>query len=631
MNRTTAPFLALAALHPAVQAGETADATIVVTASRTEQRADQTGASLAVIEGGEIARRQYPVAIDLVRTLPGVSFARNGGPGGVTTVSIRGAESDQTVVLIDGIKLNDPASPGGGFDFAHLLTGDIARIELVRGAQSVAWGSQAIGGVINLISRAPGDSPELSARAEAGSIDSIAGSASVSGKFGPVSGRVGGSYYRTDGISAFNKTRGGTERDGYRNWLANAAFNLAVSDAVSIDLRGWTTRSRADQDGFPPPNFTFSDTGEFTRTRQAIGYAGLNAALFGGALRNRIGFSLTGIDRTSIDPSIAPGFVTFDTRGRNRRIEYQGVWSLARGAELVFGAEQERSRYAAASFGGPVERAAARLTSFYGIANWQPVEPLSLQIGARHDKHNSFGGNTSLSASLSYRIAASGTRIRASYGEGFKAPSLFQLYSDFGNTLLRPERAESWEAGLVQPLLGGKLVVEAGWFRRKVRDQIAFVSCFGNPSPICANRPFGTYDNVARSRATGVELVLAVKPTEKLSFSGSYSLISTHDLASGLRLARRPRHQAHLSGDWTSPIGLALGATLSMVGDRFDDAANSVRVDGHVLADLRASLPIGDELELTARIENLFDARYETVFLYGTPGRAAYAGLKVKL
>lgn len=599
---------------------------LVVTASRTARPIDQVGESISVLATPEIERLQSNTVTDLLRTLPGVSIARNGGIGTATTVFIRGAESDQTVALIDGVKLNDPSTPGGGFNFGNLLTGNIARIELVRGSQSVIWGSQAIGGVVNLITRAPTEVLAVNARAEAGGQDSYQAVANLSGRIGPVSASVGGGWFRSDGISAF---AGGTERDGFESLGANAKFLVALADNVSIDLRGYFADGEAGIDGFPAPLFAFADTNERARTRDLVGYAGLNATFLDGRFRNRLAVTVTDTDRRNVAPGATPR-TTFAGFGRNERLEYQGVFTASPDFEAVFGAERERSRYRTRSFGA-TDRARVRLDSLYLQLSGAPVTGLRLTGGVRHDDHQSFGTATSLAANAAYTPNGGATVIRASYGEGFKAPSLFQLFSDFGNRTLRPERSRSYDIGATQTLLDGAIAFGATWFRRNVRDQIDFVSCFGNASPICTGRPFGTYDNIRRSRARGVEATLDLKPSDALSARIAYTYLDAENRDTGRVLARRPGSSLSALLDYRWSFGLATGATLTMVGDRFDDPANRRRLDGYALVDLRASLPLGHGIELYGRIENLFDTDYVVVSTYGAPGRTAYAGLRFAL
>ena len=619
-------------LSPAIaHADKGDDATIIVAANRDETPLSQVGQSVTIITTEDIKRRQAVAVVDLLRTVPGVIFTRNGGIGTSTSVNIRGADSDQTVALIDGVKINDPSSPGSGFNFGNLLTGNISRIEVVRGSQSVLWGSQAIGGVINIITREPTEDLTFNANAEYGWRDTGQIIGNVSGKFGPVSASVGAGYLRSDSLSAFNEARGATERDGYKNYGANAKFNIALSDAISVDLRGWYSNGKVGIDGFAPPTFAFGDTRETAETEELVGYAGLNAAFLDGRFRNRIAFAYTDTTRENLDVSGASPVQTFDAKGKNERLEYQGNFEIATGYGLTFGAETEKSSFRTASFGGPVSRADARINSFYGQLSVTPVDGLTLTAGARRDDHDTFGGKTTFAANGVFSPNGGATTVRGSYGEGFKTPSLFQLFSDFGNTTLRPESSKGWDAGITQKLLDGAVEVGATWFHRNTSNQIVFISCATPLTGICVGRPFGTYDNVARARAKGLEFGLTLKPVEALTVQANYSWIDAENRANGLKLARRPSQSVNASVDYRWAFGLETGATVTHVGDSFDNASNTRRLDGYVLVDLRASYPITQGVSLYGRIENLFNEEYETIFRYGTPRRAAYAGVRLSL
>ncbi len=617
----------------AAHADEAAD-TIVVTANRAEQPLSRVGNQVSVLDTPAIAARQTQFATDLLRTTPGVQVTRNGGPGGIAAVFIRGAESDQTVALIDGVKLNNPASPGGGFDFGNLLTGNIARIEVLRGPSTVLWGSQAIGGVVNIVTAAPTEALTANVRAEGGSFGTGQVVGNVSGKAGPVSASAGAGYFRSTGISAFAEGRGGREADGYRNAGANARLGIALTDAVSLDLRGYYSDARADIDGFTPPTYAFGDTREYSKVKDLVGYAGINAALFDGKLTNRLGFAYTNIRRRNFDPD-GFTFETFASKGTNERIEYQGVATPVDAVQATFGVERETSRYRSASFGGAPASARARLDSIYGQVAVTPLPGLTGTVGVRHDDHDRFGGATTFGASGVWTPGQGPTTLRASYSEGFKAPTLYQLLGDYGNQRLQPERARGWDAGVTQRLVDGRIEASAVYFSRTSRDLIDFVSCFPSTTGICAGRPFGTYDNVARTRARGVELAIAVRPVEALTVQANYTYLDAENRANssaniGKQLARRPRDTVNVVADYRWPFGLETGATLSHVGASFDDAANRNRVAGYVTADLRAAYPVTANLEVYGRVENLFDARYETVFRYGTPGRAGYAGVRLR-
>ena len=606
---------------------------IVVTANRNAQPATRVGQSVTVLDTETITRRQAVVVSDLLRQTPGVTVVRNGGVGTVTGVSIRGAGSDQTVALIDGVKINDPSAPGGGFNFGALLIGNIARIEVLRGAQSVLWGNQAIGGVVNLITRQPTDQLRVNARAEGGWHNTGQAFANISDKIGPVSASVGGGYYRTDGISAFDK---GTERDGHKNTSANASAGIAVAKGVSIDLRGFYIKSRSDFDSFvfvPPATYALGDTPDYTDSEQWIGYGGLNIALLDGRLHNRFSYAHTDIDRRNLNPDSTPR-ESFRGIGRNDRLEYQGTLNLASALFGTFGAEREVSRLTTSDPFSDTTNGRARLFSVYGQLALTPITGLTGTAGVRHDDHNIFGGATTFSGSGVYSPNGGATTLRASYSEGFKAPTIFQLQSEYGNQSLRPERSSGFDAGLTQHAAGDAIALSATYFHRRSVGLIVFVSCSEPIGGICAGRPNGTYDNVARAVSQGLEFTLAIKPIEALTVTGSYTYLNAKDrspggLDNGRRLPGRPSHSVTMNADYRFGFGLETGATLTAIGDSFDDAANNRRLDGYVLADLRASFPVTRNLQVYGRIDNVFGERYETIFRYGQPGRAAFGGVRL--
>jgi vitamin B12 transporter len=237
-----------------------------------------------------------------------------------------------------------------------------------------------------------------------------------------------------------------------------------------------------------------------------------------------------------------------------------------------------------------------------------------------------------VSANAAWRPSTN-TTIRASYGEGFKAPTLFQLFSFFGNTTLNPETAKSYDVGVEQRLIDGALTVGVTAFLRNTGNQIDFISCFGRTTGICTNRPFGTYDNVKRSRAKGIEAFLRLRPAEGLTVEANYSYIDSKDRTTGLTLLRRPKHSVNASIDWDARAWLKLGASVQSVSDSFDSdfqTFSRTSLDGYALVGLRAAVPIGDHFEFYGRIENLLDTRYETVSGYGTLGRNAHVGVRAK-
>jgi len=591
------------------------DDQIVVTALGIAQSRDEVGQAITVIDAETIETRQTIDVVDLLATTPGVRFSRNGSVGGQTGVSLRGAETTQTLVLIDGVKVNDPSGIGDGYDFGPLLTGNIKRIEVLRGSNSVVHGSQAIGGVVNIMTGVPVAGFGANASVDYGYSDTLSAKADVSGSSGMASGGVGAAYFRTDGISS---AAGGTERDGTENIATNARLTLNFSEALSLDLRGYYIHADLDYDSFFGAP---ADSSDVSKMDQYIGYAGLNLALLDGKLTNRAAVTYLRNDRDyyflrGTDPD-------YGYSGKNLRFEYEGVYAPVDQAKLVFGYEHERPDYDFFGFGS-TDSARINIDSVYGLAIVKPFTGLAVTGGVRHDDHSQFGGATTFGANANYSPNGGATNVRLSYGEGFKAPSLYQLYDTFsGNSALRPERSKSYDIGFDQSLDGGRAMVSVTAFRRDTRDQINY-----------DNATF-TYGNLDRTRAKGVEASIALKPVDALTVTGSYSYVDARDRSAGSanfgnRLARRAANAVSVSADYVWSFGLSTGATLTMVDDSFDNAANSRRLDGYALAGVRASMPLGEHLEVYGRIDNLFDETYQTAYGYGTYGRSAYGGVRVR-
>jgi len=632
---TTSLFTALSAAPALADDAPRSVEEVVVTATRSPQPLYRVGSSITVIGKDAIEASQAVVVSDLLTQTPGVSFSRTGGVGGTTAVRIRGAETDQTTVLIDGVKLNDPSSPGGGYNFADLLAGDIARIEILRGAQSTLWGSQAIGGVVNIITAAPTRALEGSADGEGGSRATGYGRLGAGGAGERFSWRLAGGYYTTDGISSFV---GGTERDGYQNTMLSGRVGIAVTEAISVDLRGFYLRSHTQLDGFPPPLYGFADTAEFNKTTQFVGYGGVNFDLLEGAFKSRVAYGYTDIDRDSFNPDQPVTTNTFLSVGRNARWEYQGTLAITEGWEAVFGAEREKStlRTSAPSEFDPApaeDRAGATTTSGYAQVQAELIPDLTLTGGLRYDDHDTFGGRVLGQAAAAWSLNDGSTILRTSFAQGFKSPTLYQLYSDFGNLALLPEKADTWDAGIEQHALDGALGVSAIGFYRKTANQIDFVSC-PNPNPICNTGTFGFYDNIASARAQGVELAGALS-VQQVVFEANYTLTDTKNTSvgnvhRGNDLARRPKHAANASLTYQWPFEVSTGIALRYVGKAFDNAANTFVLQDFTLVDLRAAWQVNDTVEVYGRIENLFDKVHQTARDYGSTRRGAFAGVRAR-
>jgi vitamin B12 transporter len=612
---------------------------VVVTANRTPAAADHVGQAFTVLTLDAIRADQETDIADIVARTPGVTLARNGGPGQTTSLFIRGADSAQTLVLIDGVKVNDPSDPGSSYDFSNLATGDVARIEVLRGPQSTLYGSEAIGGVVNIITAQPSRPFEGDLQAEGGSHGAAYLRAALGGKADRLGWRLGAYYNSTDGVSAFDRVFGGTGSDPFHAAGASGRVTYDVTPALQLDERAYFTWSRAEYDGYDTPTGYFGNDNEYGRTRQFVDYTGANLSLLDGRLRNRLAFEYSEIDRANEDPNQTGSKFTFLDTGIATTVEYEGVLALAPGYQAVFGAQGGRSTINAdAPLYPPATIAGVTQTSGYGQVTGEVLPGLTLTGGGRYDGHSTFGGHATGQASAAWRLNGGNTILRASFGQGFKAPSLYQLYSPFGNTALKPEEADGWDAGVEQHWLGGRLAAQATWFERATRNLIEFVSCYGVASGPCVTNPRyaisgGYYDNVDRALARGVELQIKARVTDRLDLESNYTYDEAVDHSPGastfgLQLARRPRNTGNLTASYLWPFRLGTALAVRYADRSYDDPANTIPLKSHVLWDVRASYPLGKGLEVYGRIENLTDKHYETAYQYGTLGRAVYAGVR---
>ncbi|GMM92981.1 TonB-dependent receptor plug domain-containing protein [Qipengyuania sp. MTN3-11] len=590
--------------------------TITVTATGLATDIANTGQAVAIVDSEEIDAVQGADPIRILRRLPGVNTVRSGPVGAQTSVFVRGAANEQLLVLIDGVRVADPASPSGGYDFGNLLATGVGKFDLLRGSNSTIWGSDAIGGVLDISTRG---APGLSGSLEYGARDTLTANAT-----GGVSGDsyyagLSANWFRTDGFSA---AAGGTEPDGFEQFSLGGSGFLDLTPALELFVNGRYAAGELDIDGFPAPAFALADTAETQETEQYSGAVGLN--YYGQDLTLRASYSLSDTERENFDRTVSD-VPSFTSDGHSDRVSLRGEYRLIGGLTVAAGGEREWTSYETASDA----RAETAITGGYVQLGWV-LGGLAAHVGGRIDDHERFGSEASFGGDLSYALGG-GWRARASVGEGFKAPTLFQLFSDFGNRNLQPERSTSYDLGIERGSRGEGLHLAATAFRRDSEDLIAFVSCFGSADPICIGRPFGTYDNVARARAQGLEFEAGADLLPGLRLSAAATVLDAENRISDNDLARRPNFFATIFADYATSFGLNLGADLRLVGDSFENATNTIKLDGYEVLDLRASFDVTDRFELFGRVENVFDADYQTAAGYGTAGRGAFLGVRARM
>jgi len=613
--------------------------TVVVTATRTPQPIEKTGSSISVITADDLRIQQTNVLTDILAETPGLMVNRNGGAGQPTSISLRGAETGQSVVLIDGTRINDPSATDEGAILSDVLVNNIDRIEILRGPQSTLYGSDAIGGVVNILTKRGGDAPFGGvASAEGGSFDTWHLNAAANGMTDNVEYGAALNWFDTGGISAADSRNGNSEPDGYRNFGATFNTRTHLNQDWSIDLRGYYTHGHDGfDDNFPPPLFRIADSAANNTNELFAGYAGVNATF--GMLQNRVAFIATRGTRDYFDSASDTIHLNYDYEGSATRLEYQGTVDFDPDNQLTFGGETEERSFRNDNFGvnalfsPAVQLGNDRISSGYAQMQTTLFDQLTLTGGFRYDNDEEFGGHTSLKLAGAWNIPGWNTTLRANYGDGFKAPSLYESYSQYSNPLhaLKPETAKGWEVGVDHSLLDGRLLGSLTYFERHTHNQIDFQNCFSiTDAPGCKYRlnQFGYYENLDRTNASGVEAEISAKLADTLTVSADYTNLSAKNVLAGTELARRPHNSGSGTITWLPMPKLTLGTSVVFVGDRFDDTGNFTPLQSNTTVNIFGSYAITDKLELFARAENLFNEKSEPVAGYGRAGLGAYGGIR---
>lgn len=606
-------------------AASQADPDIIVTAAREGVAQATAPVSSTVLDEDEIEALDLPAASDLLRLTPGIAVATTGPRGTQTQLRIRGAEANHTLLFVDGIRFNDPAA--GNEARFELLTSDLlSRIEVVRGPQSALWGSEALGGVIAVQTADPFRRTGFVGEGEYGSLDS----SRLVGRYAVRAGNVGISaglgWQRSDGIDSFGGGAG--DRDGFENLAASVGLEARPSDAVRLGVTGYWVEGRSGYDGFDPNTFRRADTLDSTKNRIGAVRAYASGEWDGWSVSGETAY-LDSANRNLL--AGAPLNSTFGDR-----LTFAGQASKRSGGHrLIAAIEHQEEDFRARDtnfFGATDQDRSRRLTAFVGEwrAEWSPA--IVTDIAVRHDDFSAFADETTFRASLLVRPGG-GFTLHGAYGEGVAQPTFYDLYGFFpgsfvGNPALKPETSRGWEAGIRWS--NGALAFGMTGFSSRLRNEI--VDTF-DPNTFLS----GTANATGRSKRDGIELSASWRHADWLNVEANYTWLDAGEQrvagTAQVREVRRPRSTANLFA-WGEAGRLSWGASLAYVGTRLDTdfdlfPAAVVRLHDYVLGSVRLSYRILQELELYARMENAFDADYQDVVGYNTPGRTVYAGLRV--
>lgn len=616
---------ALPALAQEVDIGE-----VVVTANKTPTEKSKVGSVVDVISKKDIEQQSQPTLDDYLALVPGVNVASPGGMGQEASVSIRGADKKYIKTEFDGIDISDPTSTQVQTPYQNLLVGGVGQIEVLKGSQSTLYGSDAIAGVIGISTLAgiePGIHQQISG--EAGSFGTWRGGYSLTGAGDTGKGAFNIYGIDTAGISAalvngvppYDANPNRLEKDGFRDINVNLAGEKQINDNLSVfgSAIYINAQGKSDDDSTYPPT---DNTVDRFNTEQLGARAGFNLNFLDDRLKNTLAIQASRIDRT-LDLLSVFGPYEGEYHGQRIKAEYQGSFEAAKWLTLQYGADYERQNAHTTDNSGTDTQAHFDIGGLWTEALLTPVENLTLTAGLRHDEHSEFGGYTTYRFTGSYLFPESGTRLHSSFGTGFRAPSLYELYDPFfGNDQLKPEQSVSFDAGVEQTMLGGRLVADLTYFQLNTDDLIDY--------------DYATSRYVqlpGTTRRNGIEASLKWAATDWLDLGAAYTYTHTRE-PDGERRPRIPEHDIVLSATARPAEKWTITGVVHTVLNTVDQISPSygtfedVPLKDYVLVNAKIAYKPTEATELYLRGENLLNQKYEVVKGYGAPGIGIFAGFK---
>jgi len=597
---------------------------IVVTATRIPTPEAELASSVTVVTADEIAAQQQRTFADVLRNIPGLNVVQQGGPGSVTSVFMRGTSSNHTKVLVDGIDVGDPSNANAAFDFGQLLTADIERVEVLRGPQSGLYGSDAIGGVINVITQSGSGPMKAAASVEGGSFNSFNQTAGLSGSQDALHYAANVAHLHSGAVpvTPLDLLGPGEPRndDSYDNLTLSTKLGLDVTPSFDLGLVARYTSTHLNYTGEDFSTFPALPAAEQSEsnTDEYYGRATARLALLKGALNQTLGVAFMRNQTATLQPQTPETL----NAGERVKVDWQGALRLAGSETLLLGVEDARDEISQPlSASTRIDSGYVELQSRLG-GHWYSA------LNARYDDNDRFGGKLTWRIAPAWVSTATGTKLKASVGTGFKAPTLSELFQDFApfffaNPNLRPESSVGYDAGIEQRLPGNRLRLGATYYHNRIRDLIT-TDVTGT-----------TWANVGRATTDGVESFIACQPARQLTLRLDYTYTEATDDVLQQELLRRPRHKGTLNADWQLTQALRLDLNVLAVshwvdGNR-DFSIPRLDAPGYTTVNLAAALDVTRALTVFGRLDNLFDRRYQNPVGFLQPAFGVFAGIRAKL
>jgi vitamin B12 transporter len=620
---TAAALMGLMAASAAYAAAEDAADEVVVIATRFPTPESQVASSISIVTAAEIEARQLRTLPDVLKDLPGLNIVRSGGPGAQTSVFMRGTNSDHTKVFVDGIDVNDPSSPNASFDFGLFLAQDIAKVEVLRGPQSGLYGSDAIGGVINIITKSGSGPASFVGRAEGGSFDTFNQSAGLGGSVDSFHYAANIEHFHSGAtpVTPLDLLTPGERRidDYYDNLTASTKLGLDVADNFDIGVVGRYTDTHLRNTG---ENFaTFPGTPDSTQsendTHQYYTRGTAHLVLFDGNFEQTLGAAYGNIKSHRTSPDGPPS----DYSGDRLKLDWQGNVRLGSDEILILGAEHQHDEIAnPISAGTTINSGYAELQSAFAGRFFNT-------LSVRDDANDRFGSKVTYRLAPAYLIEATGTKLKASVGSGFKAPSLSEMFQNFpdfgfsGNPNLRPESSVGYDFGFEQRV-ADSLRLGVTYYRNNIKNLIT------------DNAAFTSYANVGRAMTDGIESFVSYQPLPALKLRADYTFTQAYDDILHEMLLRRPKHKASVTAEWRATAKLSIAPSMLYVGAWIDGNRDfsipRLTAGGYMIADVAANYDLTDRLTIFGRVDNMFGRHYEAPVGFLQPARGVYAGAKAK-
>lgn len=609
----------------------------------------EVASSYSIITAEDIATYQYHDVVDALQSVPGLHVVQSGGAGSLTSVFTRGSNSNQTLVMINGLPVNDPSSPAGAANLGNFPIDNVERIEVVRGPQSALYGSQAIGGVINIITKSGGEKMTSTAKIEVGTLGTLNTSASTGGSFGDTNYFISVARDATDGNDITPaRLRGaeGDEDDGNEAYNLSANLGFRLSDSVISKLFLQHTRANTDIDDSGADAFfnnTYQNRNNQIKTSTLLLGGDIEGSFFNNKWRPKLILGLTQTDSDSYDyVGSNDSIYSYDlsSDGETRKAEFANAVDLMDNNLLTFGATYQRDELETSGVrdftGGflilPSTNASTENYSVY-LGDHITLGDFFLTLNGRYDMPADFNNRFSYTIAPGYYIADTDTRLTASYGTGFKAPSLYQLYGYdpnsfggfyIGNPALTPEKSKGWEAGIEQGFFNGKLRAGATWFQTDIEDAISIVFVGFNSTAM----------NTDKMKTKGAETFIAFDPFDNVTTRIDYSYTQVNSDTYTTTMTRRPRHKVGVTADWRPMDGTVLSTNVQWIDPHRDISRDGfvpyyVYAANYTIVNVALSQKLTDNLTFTAGINNLLDQSYEPAHGFEAAGIEALAGLAV--